>query len=514
MPSLVESSMPAASTPSADRFAGISTPPLSSSATFGAMRDPSTPTGSSNVSNGGGYLHGDHSPVHHRSPGASSSTRDRSISSGTAPVSPNPSISGSRDKKWKSMLNKFGSIGKKSSHAASSSHAAGTVAGSTSSSAESGRTPSGGDGHTSSSNGRFQPLQGSTVVTDPNSFSGDSYDDSEGTNGSSSRGGSSGGAAPALSASASGMPGISAQRAARLQDVRMPTSAPRLAPAAEVDGVIDANGAPQLTLPGIPGTPGSQAAATTGATAGASSGSGSGSGGGGFASKLLRRVSSAPDTNKLLAQSRSASASGTGDAPPMPASAAATARGNGFLSPNDDNTPSGHSAFASEGANASPTRERDGFFPNSPVRMDSTALSFSSKDFEKGANGQRSTSTPKPRSGISFPGSGRSKSGSMKSPGGRTFAPPASASNLAALQNGANGASPGAGPARGNFRRTYSSNSIKVRDVEVGPSSFSKVKMLGKGDVGKVYLVREKKTEKLFAMKGEWLPLRLAWAAC
>lgn len=39
--------------------------------------------------------------------------------------------------------------------------------------------------------------------------------------------------------------------------------------------------------------------------------------------------------------------------------------------------------------------------------------------------------------------------------------------------------------------------------VEVSPSSFQKIKLLGKGDVGKVYLVREKKTEKLFAMKGE-----------
>lgn len=37
--------------------------------------------------------------------------------------------------------------------------------------------------------------------------------------------------------------------------------------------------------------------------------------------------------------------------------------------------------------------------------------------------------------------------------------------------------------------------------MEIGPSSFHKVKLLGKGDVGKVYLVREKKTEKLFAMK-------------
>ncbi|KAF9246958.1 Pkinase-domain-containing protein [Melanogaster broomeanus] len=57
------------------------------------------------------------------------------------------------------------------------------------------------------------------------------------------------------------------------------------------------------------------------------------------------------------------------------------------------------------------------------------------------------------------------------------------------------------GPGKVAFRRTYSSNSIKVRSVEVGPSSFLKVKMLGKGDVGRVYLVREKKTEKLFAMK-------------
>ena len=69
------------------------------------------------------------------------------------------------------------------------------------------------------------------------------------------------------------------------------------------------------------------------------------------------------------------------------------------------------------------------------------------------------------------------------------------------------------------FRRTYSSNSIKIRSVsnrtffdysaitvaqvEVGPSSFLKIKLLGKGDVGRVYLVREKKTNKLFAMKGE-----------
>lgn len=52
------------------------------------------------------------------------------------------------------------------------------------------------------------------------------------------------------------------------------------------------------------------------------------------------------------------------------------------------------------------------------------------------------------------------------------------------------------------FRRTYSSNSIKVRDVEVSPASFDKIKLIGKGDVGKVYLVREKKSSRLYAMKG------------
>jgi protein-serine/threonine kinase len=59
-----------------------------------------------------------------------------------------------------------------------------------------------------------------------------------------------------------------------------------------------------------------------------------------------------------------------------------------------------------------------------------------------------------------------------------------------------------------NFRRTYSSNSIKVRDVEVGPGSFDKIKLIGKGDVGKVYLVREKKSSRLYAMKGKLIENR------
>ena len=46
--------------------------------------------------------------------------------------------------------------------------------------------------------------------------------------------------------------------------------------------------------------------------------------------------------------------------------------------------------------------------------------------------------------------------------------------------------------------------------VEVGPSSFQKIKLLGRGDVGKVFLVREKKNGKLYAMKGTYHLLKCA----
>ncbi|KAI1300726.1 serine/threonine protein kinase, AGC [Mortierella claussenii] len=61
---------------------------------------------------------------------------------------------------------------------------------------------------------------------------------------------------------------------------------------------------------------------------------------------------------------------------------------------------------------------------------------------------------------------------------------------------------------KGGFRRTYSSNSIKKKSVEVSPSSFVKIRLLGKGDVGKVYLVRQKDTDRLYAMKGKEHSLR------
>ncbi|OMJ28019.1 Serine/threonine-protein kinase nrc-2 [Smittium culicis] len=51
------------------------------------------------------------------------------------------------------------------------------------------------------------------------------------------------------------------------------------------------------------------------------------------------------------------------------------------------------------------------------------------------------------------------------------------------------------------IRRTYSSNSIRIQSVSVSPSSFTKIKLLGMGDVGKVYLVKEKTSGRLYAMK-------------
>ncbi|KAG2732666.1 hypothetical protein G9P44_003656 [Scheffersomyces stipitis] len=49
--------------------------------------------------------------------------------------------------------------------------------------------------------------------------------------------------------------------------------------------------------------------------------------------------------------------------------------------------------------------------------------------------------------------------------------------------------------------RMYSTASTKVMDVQVTPDCFEKIRLLGKGDVGKVYLVREKASNKLYAMK-------------
>lgn len=50
-------------------------------------------------------------------------------------------------------------------------------------------------------------------------------------------------------------------------------------------------------------------------------------------------------------------------------------------------------------------------------------------------------------------------------------------------------------------RSSYSLSSPRIVPAEVGPSSFEKVKLIGRGDVGKVYLVKEKSSNQLYAMK-------------
>lgn len=49
--------------------------------------------------------------------------------------------------------------------------------------------------------------------------------------------------------------------------------------------------------------------------------------------------------------------------------------------------------------------------------------------------------------------------------------------------------------------RTYSHAATRIVDVQVSPSSFEKIRLLGKGDVGKVYLVRDLQSNRLYAMK-------------
>ncbi|GAK66859.1 pkinase-domain-containing protein [Moesziomyces antarcticus] len=400
MPSIVASSAmnSISTTPVHDTGSAYATPPNQSTSSFASGSN--TPSHAARMQSSGIG----ESPAPYSSRPYHSST------------TPHQSNGATKDKKWKQMF-KFGSIGRKASGSTTPNHGAHDRSWHTDST-ESGnnRNQDYFEHHQIAGSSSFQPMNGSTVVTDPSSFSNDSYS-SEDRNASGSIG-------DAMVASASG----------------------KLQPPADISD-NEANHQ-------------------------------------GFASRLMRRVSSAPDANKLFKNGQHASAKG-GDA--------AASTKNGYLSP--DASGAQHGQFASEGGAANTDSSNPTYFTNSPVRMDSNATSFSYKDFEKGRSvSAKGSSTPK--SGrIAFPGSGRSKSSNGKDKKSQ-LPPPSSSANLAALAG-----STGVNRGPGSFRRTYSSNSIKVKEVEVGPNSFSKVKMLGKGDVGKVYLVREKKTDKLFAMK-------------
>lgn len=49
--------------------------------------------------------------------------------------------------------------------------------------------------------------------------------------------------------------------------------------------------------------------------------------------------------------------------------------------------------------------------------------------------------------------------------------------------------------------RMYSTAATKILEAQVNQNSFDKIRLLGRGDVGKVYLVKEKTSNKLYAMK-------------
>lgn len=60
---------------------------------------------------------------------------------------------------------------------------------------------------------------------------------------------------------------------------------------------------------------------------------------------------------------------------------------------------------------------------------------------------------------------------------------------------------PQVGEPKRSKRLRNKSFSNKFRDITVGPQSFEKIRLLGQGDVGKVYLVKEKRTNRLYALK-------------
>lgn len=51
------------------------------------------------------------------------------------------------------------------------------------------------------------------------------------------------------------------------------------------------------------------------------------------------------------------------------------------------------------------------------------------------------------------------------------------------------------------YKTSYSSSSVRLSTAEVSPSDFDKIRLVGKGDVGRVYLVKDRRNGQLCAMK-------------
>ncbi|GAA6013792.1 hypothetical protein JCM10207_008192 [Rhodosporidiobolus poonsookiae] len=259
--------------------------------------------------------------------------------------------------------------------------------------------------------------------------------------------------------------------------------------------------------PALPGSPhtASPTQASFRVTSNPHAGSSSGGGGGGIAGRLLRRVASAPNTKALFQGGLFGSSSSTatsGTTYPYPQGK------NGFLSSSQrSNTAETIPPLPTGVIPVGDLHDSGVSFGTSTPK--STATTKSSKQSASSSDRAKSTSSSARSSGGKQPASSsptRSRSSpsiaakatlpsSSSTPGLLAPLSPNPSASLS-LNNGGLAGSP-----RAAFRRTYSSSSIRVRDLQVGPSSFQKIRMLGKGDVGKVYLVREKQTQKLYAMK-------------
>ena len=82
-------------------------------------------------------------------------------------------------------------------------------------------------------------------------------------------------------------------------------------------------------------------------------------------------------------------------------------------------------------------------------------------------------------------------------PSGQTVVPPATGVPAARTPSATPSSPPGG---------RWQASRLKASDAQVGPASFTKIKMLGKGDVGRVYLVQDRSNGHLFAMKVLYKP--------
>ncbi|GAA6062778.1 hypothetical protein JCM10212_006891 [Sporobolomyces blumeae] len=218
--------------------------------------------------------------------------------------------------------------------------------------------------------------------------------------------------------------------------------------------------------------------------------------------RFLRRVASAPNAKALFSGGLFASSTSASSEQSFPYPASK----NGFLSPSRQHgeqvppLPTGvipvgdlhdsgvlmNGAASSHGSKKRSNSKKGSSKSSGSDREKSTSSSTgSSADKQASTSREASSSPTRSRSSPTI---------ANKSP--TLLAPPSPNPGAVSLNNGGLAGSP-----RAAFRRTYSSSSIRVRNREVGPSSFQKIKMLGKGDVGKVYLVKEKQSQQLYAMK-------------